>query len=128
MAAKADVQSVLSWLEEKSTARDRENLVRFGINAKKAFGVSVANIQKLAQHIGRNHELARDLWATGWYEARMLTSFIDEPERVTRAQMDRWSRDFDNWGICDTLCFHLFDKTPHAWEKVAQWSDSLMSF
>ena len=53
----------------------------------------------------------------------MLTSFVDEPARVTPAQMDRWCRDFDNWGICDTVCFHLFDRTPHAWAKVAQWSD-----
>jgi 3-methyladenine DNA glycosylase AlkD len=36
--------------------------------------------------------------------------------------MDRWARDFDNWAICDTLCFHLFDRTPHAWKKVEQWS------
>ena len=36
--------------------------------------------------------------------------------------MDRWARDFDNWGICDTVCFVLFDKTPHAWRKVDQWS------
>jgi 3-methyladenine DNA glycosylase AlkD len=37
--------------------------------------------------------------------------------------MDRWSRDFDNWAIVDTLCFHLFDRTPNAWQKVAQWHD-----
>jgi 3-methyladenine DNA glycosylase AlkD len=36
--------------------------------------------------------------------------------------MDRWVRDFDNWAICDTACFALFDRTPHAWCKVAQWS------
>ncbi len=52
----------------------------------------------------------------------MLSSFVDEPARVTPAQMDRWCRDFDNWAICDTVCFHLFDRTPHAWAKVAQWS------
>ena len=58
----------------------------------------------------------------GWYEARMLTSFVDEVDRVTPSQMDRWCSDFDNWGICDTLCFHLFDRTPHAWSKVERWS------
>ncbi|HEU4523399.1 MAG TPA: DNA alkylation repair protein, partial [Gemmatimonadales bacterium] len=62
------------------------------------------------------------LWATGWYEARMLCSFVDQPERVTPAQMDRWARDFDNWGICDTICFHLFDRTPLAWKKLRPWS------
>jgi 3-methyladenine DNA glycosylase AlkD len=76
----------------------------------------------LAKRLGRDHDLAAALWATGWYEARMLAAWVDEPERVTAAQMDRWSRDFDNWGICDTVCVHLFDRTPHAWRKVDPWS------
>jgi 3-methyladenine DNA glycosylase AlkD len=42
--------------------------------------------------------------------------------------MDRWCRDFDSWGICDALCFHLFDKTPHAWKKIAKWSDARAEF
>ena len=81
----------------------------------------MANMKVLAKRLGPNHDLAAELWDTGWYEARMLAAFVDEPARVTPAQMDRWCRDFDNWGICDTVCFHLFDRTPHAWAKVAQW-------
>jgi 3-methyladenine DNA glycosylase AlkD len=122
------VQAVLSALEKASTKRDHDNLERFGITAPKAFGVSMANIQTLAKRLGRNHALALALWDTGWYEARMLTSFVDDPAQVTAAQMDRWCRDFDNWGICDTLCFHLFDRTPHAWAKVSQWSDTRAEF
>jgi 3-methyladenine DNA glycosylase AlkD len=121
MSVNEDVQSALDWLKEHSTPKDYANLARFGITAGKAFGVSMANIQILAKIIGRDHELAAALWKTGWYEARMLTSFVDEPTKVTSAQMDRWCRDFDNWGICDTLCFKLFDQTPHAWSKVAKW-------
>jgi 3-methyladenine DNA glycosylase AlkD len=117
------VQSILLELERMSTRRDRDNLARFGIDAPRAFGVSMANIQGLARRVGRSHELAAALWETGWYEARLLTAFVDEPARVTAAQMDRWCRDFDNWGICDTICFKLFDQTPHAWAKVAEWRD-----
>ena len=123
MPVDEDVQSALDWLKENSTPHDYANLARFGITAGKAFGVSMANIQKLGKVVGRDHELAAALWKTGWYEARMLTSFVDDPARVTSAQMDRWCRDFDNWGICDTLCFKLFDQTPHAWAKVADWGD-----
>jgi 3-methyladenine DNA glycosylase AlkD len=82
----------------------------------------MSNIQVLARRLGRDHDLAAALWKTGWYEARLLTAFVDEPDKVTAAQMDRWCRDFDNWGIADTLCFHLFDRTPHAWAKVTKWS------
>ena len=116
------VEAALASLESMGTAKDRDNLSRFGITVSKAYGVSMANIQKLAKSLGRDHAFALALWETGWYEARMLTSFVDEPEQVTAAQMDRWCRDFDNWGICDTLCFCLFDRTPHAWAKVTKWA------
>jgi 3-methyladenine DNA glycosylase AlkD len=52
----------------------------------------------------------------------MLAPFVDEPEKVTAAQMNQWARDFDNWAVCDHACFHLFDRTPHAWRKIEQWS------
>ena len=116
------VQEALAWLERRGSKRTRDEMrTRYGITAPRSFGVSVATIQQLAKRLGRDHGLAAALWATEWYEARMLAAFVDEPERVTPAQMDRWCRDFDNWGICDTVCFNLFDRTPHAWSKVAPW-------
>jgi 3-methyladenine DNA glycosylase AlkD len=103
-------------------------LKQFGIVAPKSYGVPVGTIQQLAKALGRDHALALALWDTGWYEARMLAAFVGEPARVTSGQMDRWVRDFDNWGICDTVCFHLFDRTPVAWRKVAPWSRSRAEF
>lgn len=123
-----EVQSALTWLKRHSTKRTLEGMARYAIPSDNAFGVSVSDIRALAKRLGRNHELAAALWDTGWYEARMLTAFVDEPARVTPAQMDRWCRDFDNWAICDTLCFHLFDRTSHAWAKVTQWSDKRDEF
>lgn len=118
----AAVAEALAWLQRRGTRKGLDAMARYAIVADKAFGVSVANIQVLGKRLGRSHALAAALWETGWYEARMLTAFVDEPERVTAAQMDRWCRQLDNWAVCDTLCFHLFDRTPHAWKKVALWS------
>jgi 3-methyladenine DNA glycosylase AlkD len=127
--SRLDVQEALAWLKEHSSRKIREEMLpRYGINAPKAFGVSVSNLHKLAKITGRNHEFALALWKTGWYEARMLASLVDEPERVTPAQMDQWCRDFDNWGICDTVCFKLFDRSPHAYKKVEQWAKSRDEF
>jgi 3-methyladenine DNA glycosylase AlkD len=123
------VKAVLMSLERLAEKRVLEDMSkRYGIYTSKAFGASMSNIQKVAKPLGRNHELAAALWETGWYEAQMLTSFVDEPSRVTSAQMEAWVRDFDNWGICDTLCFNLFDRTPHAWRKVTQWSKQETEF
>ena len=122
------VKAVLAALERSGTKATLDAMTRFGIPPTKAYGVSMKNIQVIAKRVGKDHELAAALWETGWYEARMLCSFVDEPDRVTSAQMDRWCRDFDNWGICDTVCFVLFDRTPHAWGKVAKWCDSREEF
>jgi len=123
-----DVNSAVAALAKRGSKRNREGLARYAITAENVLGVSVADIRALAKQIGRNHALALALWKTNIYEARMLTAFVAEPERVTPAQMDRWARDFDNWAICDALCFHLFDKTPHAWRKIEQWSDDEREF
>jgi len=110
------------------TEESRLGMARYGIVAAKVYGVSVANIRALAKQLGRDHELAGQLWRTGWYEARLLAAFVDDPKLVTPAQMDRWAAEFENWADCDTLCFHLFDKTPHAFAKIDQWASDEREF
>jgi 3-methyladenine DNA glycosylase AlkD len=88
----------------------------------------MADMKALRKQLGRSHELASALWDTGCYEARMVASFVDDPAQVTPAQMDRWCKDFDNWAICDTVCFNLFNRTPHAWAKIKQWSSKREEF
>src|SRR4051794_63365 len=108
----ARVDEALRWLERNGSKRVRDEMLpRYGIDAPKSFGVPMAKIQQLAKQLGRDHALALALWNTGWYEARLLTAYVDEPTRVTATQMDRWARDWDNWGVVDTVCFSLFDRT-----------------
>jgi len=125
---KTTAEEAVAWLKSHGTKKVKEGMARFAIPSDKAFGVSVGDLRDYGKKLGRNHELAAALWKSGWYEARMLVAFVDEPEQVTPAQMDRWCREFDNWAICDALCFHLFDRTPHAWKKVSQWSSLLGEF
>jgi 3-methyladenine DNA glycosylase AlkD len=117
-----DVKTVVASLERLASKRTRDEMKRYGIPSDKALGVPMAAMLTLAKQIGRDHDLAAALWKTDVYEARMLASLVDEPDRVTPTQMDRWCRDFDNWGICDTVCFKLFDQSPHAWQKATEWA------
>jgi 3-methyladenine DNA glycosylase AlkD len=95
---------------------------RYGLVVDKVWGVPMARMQAIAKPLAPDHDLAAALWDTGWYEARMVACMIDDPAQVTPQQMDLWRADFDNWGICDTVCFKLFDQAPHAPAKVAEWA------
>ncbi len=94
----ADVRTVLAWLERHGTKRNRDAMARYAIHADKAFGVSMATMQTLAKRLGRNHALALALWDTGWYEARMLVSFVADPAALTSAEMERWMPRFRQLG------------------------------
>jgi 3-methyladenine DNA glycosylase AlkD len=112
----------LEQLERLGTKAQRAAMERYAIPSENAFGVPMNRIQALAKTLGRDHAVAEALWKDGRYEARILAAYVDEPARVTAAQMDRWRRGFDNWVVVDTVCFALFDRTPHAWGKVAKWA------
>ncbi|HEY0976029.1 MAG TPA: DNA alkylation repair protein [Flavobacteriales bacterium] len=118
-----DVDFVLDWMKAHGTKQVRESIgPRFGIVVDKSFGTTMAQLKQLAKITGRDQALSLALWETGWYDARMFACLIGEPKEVTAAQMDAWCKDFDNWATCDTACFALFDRTPHAFAKIEQWA------
>jgi 3-methyladenine DNA glycosylase AlkD len=121
-SSKQQVQWVLDWLKAHATKATLQGMARYAIPSDNAMGVAMKDLKALGKKLGRQHQLALALWDTGCYEARILTSFVADPAKLTAAQMDRWCRDFDNWALCDTLSFNLFDRSPHAWAKVQQWS------
>src|SRR6202158_2858349 len=102
--------------------RNIDGMARFGIRAKVVYGVAKPKMDELARRIGKNHDLALELWATSAHDARILAGMIDEPEQVNASQMERWVRDFDNWDVCDGTCCHLFVFAKPAWAKAVEWS------
>jgi len=120
--------TALAWLKRHGTQRNVLGMARYGIVAKKAFGVSMAALASLTKQTGKDHKLAVELWKTGWHEAKALASLIDDPLLVTPRQMDAWASSFENWADCDTACFKLFDQTPYAYDKARQWAASPREF
>jgi 3-methyladenine DNA glycosylase AlkD len=118
----ATAPAAVAELKRLASAKVRAGMARYGLPSDKALGVSVGAIQQLGKKLGRDQALADALWATDIYEARLLASFVGEPDKLTPALMNRWCRDFDNWGVVDTVCFKLFDRSPHAWKRIAPWT------
>lgn len=117
-----DTSEVVSRLKSMASPRNVDGMARFGISSQNTLGISVTDLRKIAKEIGTDHRLALELWATGIHEARILAAIIDDPRKVSRRQMDRWAKDFESWDVCDQACTSLFDRTPHAYDKAAEWS------
>jgi len=120
-----DVKEVVKELNFLSnpTKKNLEGMARFGIRPRtKMLCISMPNLRKLAKKIGKDHDLAIKLWDLKIHDARILAGLIDEPDKVTEDQMEKWVNDFDSWDICDSVCGNLFDKTKFAYKKIGQWA------
>lgn len=96
---------------------------RFGIDSSKALGIALPELRKLAKALKKDHDLALDLWKTGFHEARILASLVDEPAMGTEKQIDEWVIDFNSWDLCDQVCGNLFDRTPFVIAKAKEFSN-----
>jgi len=120
--------AVLRELKALANPKVRAKMAYFGVNVPKAHGISVPILHKFAKQIGKDHQLARQLWKSGIHEARILATLIGESEKVTAAQMERWARDFDSWDVVDAACCYLYAQARPAWSKAAAWSNRREEF
>ena len=123
-----EYEEIIRKLHSLANPENLKGMARYGINQKNNLGISIYQLRPLAKEIGRNHALALRLWDSKIHDARLLACFIDDPEKVTAEQMDRWADDFDSWDICDQACTSLFDLSSLAYEKVYQWANHEKEF
>jgi len=117
-----DCKQVIARLRAQANPKNVAGMARFGINPENTLGLSMPFLRKLAKELGKDHALAQELWASGIHEARILAGLVDDPLQVTERQMDAWIKEFDSWDVCDQVCCFLFDRTPYAYSKPAEWS------
>ena len=118
----ASVEYALERLKAQAKPDQLEGMARFGMAVEQRLGVSVPNLRQLAKELGKDHELALALWRTGISEAMIVSAMIDDPHKLTEAQMEDWVKDINSWDVCDQVCMNLFKKSPLAWKKIIDWS------
>jgi Predicted DNA alkylation repair enzyme len=118
----SQTNTILTALYSKANPKNVEGMARFGIKSTgKVLGISTPFLRSLKKSIGKNHDLALDLWQTDILEARILAAFIADPKLMKKTVINHWVRDFDNWAICDGVCLHCFRYTPFAHDLAIIW-------
>lgn len=113
---------IINKLKAKARPEQLRGMARYAIVGEGRLGVSVPEMRKLAKEIGKDHQLALDLWRSGIPEARIVAGMIGDPDKLTEQQMEDWVEDFNSWDICDQVCMNLFEKSSLAMKKIHDWS------
>ena len=113
---------VLDQLKALGTEQARKTYRRHGVTGEQ-YGVSYADLKNLKKKIKVNHDLAKELWASGVHDARLLALMIADPQRADRALLDAWAYDVENYPLSDAFA-QFVGQTALAREKMEQWTQS----
>jgi 3-methyladenine DNA glycosylase AlkD len=116
------LKQALTELKKMGTAQNRKVYQRHGVR-KEMFGVSFANLGKLKRKIKIDHELAKQLWATGNHDAQILAAMIVDPQLLADTQVESWAKDLGNYPLADAFS-GLVSKSRLAPKKMKQWTKS----
>lgn len=90
--------------------------------------VYLSALKPLMQKIGRNHNLAIQLWDTGDENARELAVRVADPKQADNLLLEIWVKDLKTWMLTDSFTGHLVKYTTHAVEKSYEWVERESEF
>lgn len=88
------------------------------------YSVTFAKVNDLAQRIGKDHALAIFLWEANLREAKLLSTLVEQPEKVTENQLDTQIREIKVHDLADLYCEHVVYPSPYVNAKIEEWTKS----
>jgi len=116
-------EQVIEYLKEIGSDRYKRNVLKMGIPQENSIGVSTGEIRKLARKVGKSQELANELWATGYHEAKILAVLLMNKKMIIDKDIERFMKDVRSWDLCDHICKNLIVKLPDYKQFIYKWCD-----
>ncbi len=110
----------MAELERSGTAQNRKVYRRHGA-AEPLFGVSFANLRALARRLGRDQQLADELWSTANTDARLLSTMIADPSSFGRRKLDAWLKGLSYYVLVDSYIHEVVSKSRFARDTAERW-------
>ena len=123
-----NTQEIITKLQEMASEKHKANVVKLGIPEENSIGVSTGDIRKLAKSIEKSNELARELWETGYHEAKLLAALLFDKKKTTMEEVKALMQDVISWDLCDHLCKNLIIRIKGYENLIPEWAESEMSY
>lgn len=94
--------------------------------ALKSFGIGLTILRKLAKQIGRDHNLALELWKSDFYDVKIIALLIDDPKLITQDQAESQVENMHQGYLAHVFssCGAPLAKTPFVVELANEWINS----
>lgn len=111
-------QEILEKIKALKNGITAASMVKRGMVYRVNFGASIVSLQNLAAGYPKNHLLAFKLWNKQWRESMIMSTLLEQPEKVSQNQLDFWVKNLPTIELAEQAVMNLFSKTTFAFEKA----------
>jgi 3-methyladenine DNA glycosylase AlkD len=119
------LDEVLNLLTDARDERGVKHWQRLGERTAglQSYGIGLTRLRKFAKQMGRDSELAKALWRTDIYDAKVIALLIDDPKQMTRAQAEKQVEELHGGMLAHVFasCDATLAKTPFVVELAEHW-------
>ena len=115
LKAEQDPRGIAHWEKRKEES-----------GGLKSYGLGLTRLRKYAKQLGRNAKLAKQLWKTEVYDAKVLALLIDDPKTMTIEQAEAQVEELSGGHLAHVFssCDATLAKTPFVIELLGKWIKS----
>jgi 3-methyladenine DNA glycosylase AlkD len=95
-----------------------------GVDYKLNWGATIPRLREKAQELGKNYDLAIELWKQNVRECKILATMMMPADAVLPEVIDIWMEQTTEQEIAEQAAFNLFQYLPYAPEKAYTWMAS----
>ena len=119
---------VLAWLKAEQDSRGIEHWKKHAEESGglKSYGIGLTRLRKYAKQMGRDAKLAKSLWRSNVYEAKVIALLIDDPKTMTVDQAEAQVEELAGGHLAHVFsaCDATLAKAPFAFELAQKWIKS----
>jgi len=124
MAISKKYSEVINFIMQNRNGEVAEQMLKWGLNYNMNYGVSVVQLKNFARTLGKDQDLAWQLWKEDIRETKLFSFHVFNANELTSDEVDRIVEKFNNHELVEQACMNLFANLSFAFDKIDQWVDS----
>ncbi len=113
-----DIKKSFRLLMDGKTAQSMRDK---GVVYKLNWGASIPMLYEKVQEIGKDYDLAIELWKENVRECKILATMLMPADQMLPEVVDIWMEQTDSQEIAEQAAFNLYQHLPYAADKAFQW-------
>ena len=124
MDIKEQVKEIKQSFRQLMDGQTAQSMRDKGLEYKLNWGASIPMLREKAAEIGKNYDLAIELWKADVRECKILATMVMPAEKILPEVVDIWMEQTPSQEIAEQASFNLYQNLPYAAEKAYQWMAS----